>query len=125
MAENVAEEKSGAEGRSRRAPLGARAAGAVSSAALALAAPALALADGTDAKSILDNFKTVFSGGLQFLGSFMVIGGIITLVVQWRMGEGGGGAAVASGIFLIIAGIVIAIVGTASGNLDTSWANQG
>lgn len=104
-----------------RPGLGARAAGALT--ATLAGAPGLALAAGVDAKSILDNFTSVFSGGLQFLGGFMVIGGIITLVVQWRMGEGGGGAAVASGIFLIIAGIVIAIVGITAGQMDTSWAS--
>ena len=91
-----------------------------------LAAPGAALAanksSGINAQSLLNSFLSTFSGGLQFLGGFMVIGGIITLVVQWRMGEGGGGAAVASGIFLIVAGIIIAIVGVSAGSLDTGWA---
>lgn len=78
---------------------------------------------GGTAYDILSSFKDTFQGALGFLGAFLVIGGIIMLVIQWRMGEGGGGAAIAGGIMMVVAGIVIAIVAGSVGSLDIEWAH--
>lgn len=78
---------------------------------------------GNTAYDILSSFRDTFGGALGFLGAFLALGGIIMLVVQWRMGEGGGGAAIAGAIMMIVAGVIIAIVAGSVGSLDIEWAH--
>lgn len=76
---------------------------------------------GTTAYDILSGFRDAFGGALGFLGSLMAIFGVVMLVIQIRS-EGSGGAAIAGGIFVIAAGVIIAIVAASVGSLDIEWA---
>lgn len=78
---------------------------------------------GNTAYDILSSFKEVLGGGLGFIGGFMAVAGIVMLVIQWRLNEGGGGAAVAGGVFMIIAGAIIALAAASVGSLDIEWAH--
>lgn len=77
---------------------------------------------GNTAYDILSGFRDAFGGALTFLGALMAIFGVIMLVLQIRS-EGSGGAAIAGGIFMIVAGVIIAIAALSVGSLDIEWAH--
>ncbi len=70
---------------------------------------------------LLKNVADLLKGGVSFLGAAMVIFGAITIGVNVHNGASGNGSAIASGVGVLIGGVIISAAAIYFGMLDTSW----
>ena len=79
------------------------------------------LAD-TNAADILEKVKGLLTGGIGFLGAAMVVWGAVTIGINVHNGASGNGSAIASGVGVLVGGVIISAAAAYFGSLGTSWA---
>lgn len=91
----------------------------IATTALLTPTPALAA---TEAGNLLNTLKGLLAGGGGFLGGGMVLFGAITIGTNVSGASQGNGAAISSGVAMVIGGVIIAAASFYFSSLDTSWA---
>ena len=71
---------------------------------------------------MLGQVMSKLSGGVGFLGSVLIVMGLVNLGVSLKDGAQGGGGQLAGAIAMIVGGGVIVGAAVYFGTLDTSWA---
>jgi len=71
---------------------------------------------------MLNEVMQKLSGGVGFLGSVLVVMGLVNLGMSLRDGAQGGGGQLAGAIATIVGGGVIIGAAAYFGSIDTSWA---
>ena len=71
---------------------------------------------------MLGQVMSKLSGGVGFLGSVLIVMGLVTLGMSLMDGAQGGGGQLAGAIAMIVGGGVIVGAAVYFGTLDTSWA---
>lgn len=90
----------------------------MSNIALATMLPVAAVS-GSD---ILSKVIGLLTGGIGFLGGAMIVWGAVTIGINVHNGASGNGSAIASGVGVLVGGVIIAAAALYFGSLDTSWA---
>lgn len=73
---------------------------------------------------ILTKVINLLKGGVGFLGAAMVVWGAVTIGINVHNGASGNGSAIASGVGILVGGVVISAAAVYFGSLDTSWINS-
>ena len=71
---------------------------------------------------MLGQVMSKLSGGAGFLGSVLIVMGLVNLGMSLKDGAQGGGGQLAGAIAMIVGGGVIVGAAVYFGTLDTSWA---
>ncbi|MCH3942323.1 MAG: hypothetical protein LKI25_02205 [Atopobiaceae bacterium] len=71
---------------------------------------------------MLGQVMSKLSGGVGFLGSVLIVMGLVNLGMSLKDGAQGGGGQLAGAIAMIVGGGVIVGAAVYFGTLDTSWA---
>ena len=87
--------------------------------ALATMLPAAAVS-GTD---ILSKVVGLLTGGVGFLGGAMVVWGAVTIGINVHNGASGNGSAIASGVGVLVGGVIISAAAIYFGQLPLDWAS--
>lgn len=74
-----------------------------------------------EAGSLLNTLKGLLAGGGGFLGAGMVLFGAITIGTNVSGAAQGNGAAISSGVAMVIGGVIIGAAAWYFNSLDTSW----
>lgn len=70
---------------------------------------------------ILNQVINLLKGGIGFLGAAMVVWGAVTIGINVHNGASGNGSAIASGVGILVGGVIISAAAVYFGTLDTSW----
>ena len=71
---------------------------------------------------MLSEVMQKLSGGISFLGSVLIVMGLVNLGMALKDGAQGGGGQLAGAIAMIVGGGVIVGAAAYFGTIDTSWA---
>lgn len=71
---------------------------------------------------MLNNVIRMLSGGITFLGSILIVMGLVNLGMTIKDGMQGGGGQLAGAIAMIVGGAIIVGAAIYFGQLDTSFA---
>lgn len=74
-----------------------------------------------EAGNLLNTLKGLLAGGGGFLGAGMVLFGAITIGTNVSGASQGNGAAISSGVAMVIGGVIIGAAAWYFNSLDTSW----
>lgn len=72
-------------------------------------------------QDILTHVINLLKGGVGFLGAAMVVWGAVTIGINVHNGASGNGSAIASGVGILVGGVIISAAAIYFGTLDTSW----
>lgn len=84
-------------------------------------AATLSLHQVDDGQQILTQIINLLRGGIGFLGAAMVVWGAVTIGINVHNGASGNGSAIASGVGILVGGVIISAAAVYFGTLDTSW----
>lgn len=76
------------------------------------------------AANILGDVKNLLKDGISFLGAAMVVWGAVTIGINVHNGASGNGSAIASGVAVLIGGVIISAAAFYFGTLDTGSLTQ-
>lgn len=88
------------------------------------AAAAVVPVVGASAGEILNKVKDLLRGGIGFLGAAMVVWGAVTIGINVHNGASGNGSAIASGVAVLIGGVIISAAAVYFGTINIDFANS-